>query len=240
MRISVPLAVLFLLITAEVSAQGMVTPFTKRVVDSTGKEVYVQPQPRGEKRNLTLNVGYGSSPHTRLNSFGNKKLEIKPFYGPPLDTQMTGCFGSFHIGIGFQFNPWLELNFMFNYSSNTGKVMDPVYNTAYYDDFFTLIPNLRIAWLRNNWFTLYSRIGGGLGLGNREMKMDDEIRHTSIWGYQLSPVGIEIGNHLVGAYVEGGYGFTGTVTAGLRFKVFTGNKGKSKEDHMIRSVGGGY
>lgn len=208
-------------------AQGgrIVTPFTPRVADATGKRVYVQPGNEPQSRiAVTLSYGYGAV--TSLDWYANKRF---PFFYNNSRTQegpagrITSSFGTVSLGFNYEVTPWLELNIPFVYSHNRGwqEFSWGGQNLSGYlkDDWVTLLPNLKINWMRNHWLSLYTRAGIGIGVGNRWVSVDQDQTTKALLGYQISPLGVEMGKGKLSFFVEGGYGFTGYVTAGLKLKV---------------------
>lgn len=203
-----------------------ITPFTPRIIDSTGKKVYVQPQEVRRSR-ISITVGYGYSPVTSYNSYANKRF---PFVYNNAQSQtfpqgdITSCFGTVSLGFNYEITPWLELNIPIVYSHSKGWqecILGGVQDVSGYqkDEWITLLPTLRINWMRNNWLSLYTRAGIGIGLGNRYVSCDGDQTAKATFAYQVSPVGVEMGKGNLCFYVEGGYGFTGMVMAGIKLKV---------------------
>lgn len=222
-------AILFSAAGAYAQRGRVVTPFTPRVTDSTGKRVYVQPQEKRHSR-IAITLGYGYSPVTSYNSYANARF---PFifnnagnnsnvtYEPG---RISSNFGTINIGFSYEITPWLELNIPFVYSQNKGT--QPWHPTPTQDEsaglkdnWATLLPNLRINWVRNNWLSVYSRVGVGIGIGTRWVSVDQDQSTKCVFAYQISPVGVEMGAGKCCFFIEGGYGYTGVVTAGIKLKV---------------------
>lgn len=216
-----------LLSVTGVWAQGgrIVTPFTPREVDSVGRKVYVQPQRERQSRiAVTFSYGYGAV--TSFDSYANKRF---PFFYNNAQSQedpegrITSCFGTVSVGFNYEITPWLELNIPFVYSHSRGwqECVRGSNDMSGYqtDDWVTLLPTLRINWMRNNWLSLYTRMGVGVGIGSRWVACDADQTTKVTFGYQVSPLGVEMGKGKLCFFVEGGYGFTGYVTAGLKLKV---------------------
>lgn len=212
-----------LLVGGQALAQRTITPFTPRVTDSTGKKVYVQPQ-KVRKSRIAVTFGYGYSPVTSYDSYANKRFPFMENNSPTAKDvppgQITGNFGTVSVGFNYEITPWLELNIPLVYSHNNGRqeFLDRA-STGMKDDWFTIIPNLRIDWVRNNWLSVYTRAGLGFGLGNRWVSVDQDQSTKAVFAWQVSPAGIEMGKGNFCFFVEGGYGYTGAVTAGIKLKV---------------------
>lgn len=199
-----------------------ITPFTPRVKDSTGRKVYVQPQ-KVLRSKIAVTFGYGYSPVTSYDSYANKRFPFRYNNAahdiPTEPGHVEHCFGTVSFGINYEITPWLELNIPFVYSRNTGRQPFRDHRSDQNDDWFTLLPNLRINWVRNNWLSVYTRAGIGFGFGTRWVSADQDQSGKAIFGYQISPAGVEMGKGNFCFFVEGGYGFTGAVTAGIKLKV---------------------
>lgn len=200
-----------------------ITPFTPRVTDSTGKKVYVQPQEVRRSR-IAVTVGYGYSAVTSYDSYANKRFPFVENNSPGAHNvpagHITSSIGPISIGINYEITPWLELNVPFVYSHTKGRQeFRNVTQNGQKDDWFTILPSLRINWVRNNWLSVYTRAGVGVGLGNRWVSVDVDQSAKAIFAYQVSPVGVEMGKGNFCFFVEGGYGFTGAVSAGIKLKV---------------------
>lgn len=212
-----------LLAGGQALAQRTITPFTPRVTDSTGKKVYVQPQ-KVRKSRIAVTFGYGYSPVTSYDSYANKCFPFMENNSPVAKDvpagHITGNFGTVSVGVNYEITPWLELNIPFVYSHNNGRQeFRDRERTGMKDDWFTIIPNLRINWVRNNWLSVYTRAGVGVGLGNRWVSVDQDQSGKAVFAWQVSPGGIEMGKGNFCFFVEGGYGYTGAVTAGIKLKV---------------------
>ena len=212
-----------LLAGGQAFAQRAITPFTPRVTDSTGKKVYVQPQ-KIRKSRIAVTFAYGYSPVTSYDSYANKRFPFMENNSPDARNvppgHITGSLGTISVGFNYEITPWLELNVPFVYSHNKGRqeFLDRE-RTGMKDDWFTIVPNLRINWVRNNWLSVYTRAGVGVGIGNRWVSVDVDQSTKAVFAYQVSPVGVEMGKGAFCFFVEGGYGYTGAVTAGIKLKV---------------------
>lgn len=217
-------------------AQGgrIVTPFTPRITDSTGNRVYVQPQEKRHSR-IAVTLSYGYAPVTSFNSYANARFPFifnnkgqngtVHYDGGQIDHNL----GSISLGFNYEITPWLELNIPFVYSHSTGyqryvvdlgQTIPPIdMSGTLSDDWVTILPSVRINWMRNNWLSLYTRVGVGIGIGNRWVSIDADQSTKCVFGYQVSPVGVEMGKGKFCFYIEGGYGYTGCVTAGIKLKV---------------------
>lgn len=218
-------AVLFLTVAS--AAAQVVTPFTPRLTDADGNRVYVQP---GKKvlPKMAVTFGYGFLPVTSFDSYMNERFPYRdnsvanPNPNHP-QGEITGTTGPITVGFSYEFMPWLELNVPFYYQHNAGRQHKVAMSNSQWgsstDDLFGILPNVRINWLRNDWLSLYSRAGIGLGFGKRWVSLDQDDTSKAMFGFQFSPVGIELGAGRFCFFAEGGWGYTGAVSAGIKLKV---------------------
>lgn len=204
----------------------IVTPFTKRVTNEDGQKVYIKTQPTLSRRSIS--VGYGFMPASSINSIANQSLiYTSPGNGYRIEGNIGSTMGSVNFAFNYELTPWLEISIPIIYSKNWG--VQPVYRSHYNeqiyvtegylrDNWFTLMPGARISWMRNSWLSLYSRASIGISLANRNRGIDNDMFSAPAFAYQFSPVGAEFGK-AVCFYIEAGFGFTGVVTAGVKFKV---------------------
>lgn len=206
---------------------GFVTPFTPRVTDSLGRKVYVQPQ-RKRHPKIAITFGYGYRPVTSLNSHMNDKFPFRENNvalpsSSFVQGDITSTVGPIMVGFSYEFMPWLELNVPFMYQHNNG-LQPPTpgmsYESGYFkDDLFIILPNVRLNWLRNNWLSVYTRAGVGLGFGQRYVSVDADDTNKAMFAWHVSPLGVEMGAGRVCFFAEGGWGYMGAISAGVKVKV---------------------
>lgn len=228
LRLTVTSIVLSIVTAGVAFAQRTITPFTPRIIDSTGAKVYIQPQAK-KQSDIAITFGYGYSAVSSLDSYANSVFPFITEAGKMVDGgEITSNTGTFSIGINYEITPWLELNVPFVYSHSKGwqdwnAAADgsPAYDKSdgFKDHWFLILPSLKINWVRNNWLSVYTRAGVGIGMGNRWMNIDADQSSSAVLAYQISPVGIEMGKGMFNFFIEGGYGHTGMVTAGIKLKV---------------------
>lgn len=204
----------------------VVTPFTPRVVNEDGFKEYVRIKPKAGP--FAASVGYGFMPASSIDQFANQVLPYRRIQGKNAGV-IESTTGSIMVAFNWEINPWLELTIPLIYSHNNGRheyrrVLDgsSIYaeDGTIRDDWFTLMPSIRVNWMRTSWLSLYSRVGAGISLANRVRFADlaANLESSRAFAWQVSPVGIEMGRRVC-FFVEGGYGFTGVVTGGVKFKM---------------------
>ena len=223
---------IFLLLTACVSVgySQIVTPFTPAGRDDNGKRIYVKPQENYRRTSLSIGYGgYGSV--TMRNWYSNKNAKSVNGGNNLIDCRLTSLIGTFSLSIGYEVNPWLEIEFPFMVALSQGEFKGTNYSVAKYNDYwYMFMPGMRINWMRNNWLALYSKANIGMTLHRRDESRGRGSTTANDKGgiaWQLSPAGIEIGTGCVNFFVEGGYGYRGFAFAGIKFKLGDGGGGGS-------------
>ncbi len=223
-KIFLPLAAA-LLCAGAASAQT-VTPFTPRVTNEYGKRVYLNPQ---QNSKVSISMGYGFAPASSFNNIANKSLHYySASTGTDFDGDISSTLGSIHLGVGWNITPWLELDFTFLFSRNWGTQEEyatimgqrvDIASAPLRDNWWTLMTSVRVDWMKNNWLSLYSRVGAGISLANRTRWINNDLYSSSAFAWQVSPVGVEMGGKRVCWFLEAGYGFSGIATTGVKFKI---------------------
>lgn len=205
------------------TTKRVISPFTPRVVDSTGRKVYVHPNPQDRNRRFIVDLGYGISALTSKNSFANRVTNMDMSTHKSLKGDIDGSMGVLYIGVGYEVNPWLTISLQFVYSNGEGYVPELYRYNRMKDTWYSILPTIRISWMRSRHFAIYSRFSAGYTLGNREVNTTSYT--AGAFGYQISPIGFEYSHKWFGLFVEGGYGMTGFGNAGIRFKFNKGRDG---------------
>lgn len=198
----------------------LLTPFSKRPVDENGIKQRNIPAEGYLKTGLV--VSYGFRPTSSNSWFGDTYLysdysATERYYYP-----INHTLGQFEFRVAYDIRQWLELDVAFGYSRNNGREVDSykqgVRKDA--DDIFSLMPSLKINWMRwGHWVSVYSRAGIGCALANRNYSEYQHMvaRFAPVW--QLSPIGVEFGYSKITAFVEYGFGQSGMLSFGFKFKV---------------------
>ena len=91
---------------------------------------------------------------------------------------------------------------------------------------FSLIPHLKINWLNTKHVNLYSKVAF---LGLRHVTYNQEEYYPDLYevnppdmflnldAYQITPIGIEIGNKRYAGFIQYGLGMEGTISIGFRY-----------------------
>ena len=90
------------------------------------------------------------------------------------------------------------------------------------NNYINIMPTARAYWFRKSMFGMYSRAAAGVTvnsfdyLNTQDGKTNKDSKTEVGFAWQVSPVGIEIGNNQVSGFLEGGFGYQGMVIAGVR------------------------
>lgn len=88
--------------------------------------------------------------------------------------------------------------------------------------YFTLLPAVKLDWLRKEKFGMYSKLGVGATLRSDKVSTpgagDDDTETNFHFNWQASLVGAEFGSEKVRGFVELGFGEQGIALAGVRCK----------------------
>ena len=226
--------VTLLLIFAGISCgyAQMVTPFTPAQRGEDGKRVYVKPQTNYRRSSISIGYGYGSV--TMIDRYANKLAESVNVLNFEKKGELKTRTGTFSVSYGHEFTPWLEIDFPVLISVAQGEfasgVISPDAQPPYlYDDLWiTFMPSVRINWLRNEWFSFYTKAGVGFSMMSRWETDNKDYRNKVALAWQVSPVGVEFGKNWFNFFMEGGYGYAGYVHAGIKFKFGDGPKAAAR------------
>lgn len=81
----------------------------------------------------------------------------------------------------------------------------------------TLMPRIKGEWLHTKYVTLYSLLGGGVTYRKDEAKDLNVSTEGSMFMFQISPLGIEVGKAMAG-FAEVGIGEQGMAIIGMRYR----------------------
>ncbi len=90
-------------------------------------------------------------------------------------------------------------------------------------NYFTLMPAVKINWLRKNAWGLYSKVGLGASYRNEKMTSYDKsvsskTENDVIFNFQATAIGVEAGSENYRGFMELGIGEQGVVNAGVRLR----------------------
>ncbi|MFI3295762.1 MAG: hypothetical protein R3Y19_07050 [Rikenellaceae bacterium] len=220
------------------------TPFEKLEYAPGGKAIYKWSN-NDKFSKLSISTFYGWNSMMAQDWFNSPTFNTKYSALTTYPSVANSTSGAIGLGLNIMATPWLEVSIPFVWMCNTGKLQDlpsEVRNNDYNETWFCMLPNVKVSWIFNDWFHLYSRVGFGWGLGNRlernksmnEYNAGIQLNHQFAFAWQVSPIGVEFGRRVV-FFAEYGFGTTGTVTAGLkvRFNKIKQQKAADWQDSYI-------
>lgn len=147
-------------------------------------------------------------------------------------TESISSFGAVTAGASFSLSKLIELGIPLTYSRCSGHIIgdtDPTtYNTDITDNWYALTPNVKFNWYnsKSGSFRLYSRVGIGIALATRKTVTDAGVHLDSkaSFAFIAAPIGFEVGKN-ISFFAEAGFGQTGAISAGVRFKFRKTKKG---------------
>ena len=152
-----------------------------------------------------------------------KHNEISAAYGFGSNTDLiTSLFkGAF---TGKQLDYWgpVSLEYFYRPSEKFGVGAIAAVGGCKWDDsddakstFFTIMPAMKYNWLNKSHFSMYSKLGLGLTVG--DFKGSKDKTNDTSFNWQCTLVGMDFGGDFRG-FVELGFGEQGILLGGLRFK----------------------
>ena len=123
--------------------------------------------------------------------------------------------GSVNMGYMYRLTPSLTVGGMFVYSGNMSSTVGGGY---IYDNFYSILPQVKFVWYRSGIVGLYSRLAAGVLIADRQYQVGpavDDGDTAATFTFQVSPIGVELGRTIAG-FAEAGFGATGVLTLGVR------------------------
>lgn len=160
-------------------------------------------------RRSEVSVSYGVAPVTDwIDSYSNILTGV--FSGS--DTDLKG-WGAVTVGYSFRLIGSLRLGAQVVYSSNTQEVKRV--GSEIKNRYWSLLPNVKWNWLNLRVVSFYSRLGAGAAFS--KAKVDGQSEKSTLFAFQVSPVGVEVGGRIA-AYAEAGIGTSGCLLVGARYR----------------------
>ncbi|WP_418983104.1 hypothetical protein [Alistipes sp.] len=159
-----------------------------------------------------LSVSYGYTPATDwVDSF----LTTLAGLFPGMDSRQND-WGAVTVGYNFRLTERISLGMQVVYSTNESEFFeDGVSRVKVDNSYWSVMQDVKAAWFSRRMIRLYSRLSAGAAF--RRAKIDGEKHSESLFAYQLSLIGIEVGGNLA-AYAEAGVGVSGCLLVGARYR----------------------
>lgn len=187
-----------------------------------------------EERDLSkteIAVSYGFFPYSDFKETPNDQV-LKDLFNGYEETEGTST-GSINFTFNHRFNKTIGFGFDFSYAGEKSQWEEHNLKVADKNVFYlTFMPRLKANWVHNKFFVLYSSVAIGAmwkrtkgetyydnieDAGDFFDRVKTRVTDEAIFSFQVSPLGIEVGNH-IGAFAEAGFGQMGIIQAGLRFR----------------------
>lgn len=172
------------------------------------------------KHEVSLGLGFGTAGQI-IDVFGDI---ASAFSG--CTSHVKGFSGSVNLDYGYHTSSKCLQGMTVSYNrvaKDQYKKSEPneLYGTST-DYYFAIMPTVKFNWVNKEHFAFYSRASAGLYLVKIEdrvskdaSKNDNEVDPG--FAFQFSPVGLEAGGSVRG-FVELGFGATGIVNGGVRYR----------------------
>lgn len=132
-------------------------------------------------------------------------------------------FGSLSVEYFYHLEPWIGVGAIMSY----GQLTEDLYfagnkEGGLKNTYLTLMPSVKIDWLRRDFVALYTKLAVGYTMRNESIKYDDsKYSNTNDTQFhincQISPIGVELGRAFRG-FAEYGFGEQGMLVLGARYR----------------------
>ena len=176
-------------------------------------------------------VSYGEGTHNQIvNGFANVVGTIFTLgYADVTDLKWSGAYN-----FKYAFHPvdFVGLGVTTSYQTSKGDIVQGTSKNKDYDvrvvvgkaegKYLTIMPTVSLNWFDFKYVCMYSK--AALGYSVSKSKQTDlvskETAKTSeaYWGYQFTPVALEVGSPLVRGFCELGFGYEGIIAFGVKCK----------------------
>ncbi len=154
---------------------------------------------------ISLSWGYGTYPHLIE---GMNSIVFKVY---DLDVKATVSYGSFGVQYIHKFNNLVGVGALASLEHIAKK--EEVSLKQYTENFVTVMPTFKATWYRSDDFNLYSRVAAGVAF---EMcDIDGKNKSEVQFGFQLTPIALEVGKGKIHGFAELGFGYQGIFSAGI-------------------------
>ena len=203
------------------------------------------------KRILTLTIAallYAAGMNAQTEGYDDTQHEVALMYGWKSNSQWLDAFesiagamfgektvnerfvGSISVEYFYRLKPWLGVGGTFSYGCQTKDMLDRNEDDVLIQvgdmthNYFTLMPAVKMDWLRRRHFGMYSKLALGATLRDESINSFDETKHKSSHdtmvhvNWQVSLLGLEGGSEYWRVFAELGMGEQGILLGGLRYK----------------------
>ncbi|MGL4853538.1 MAG: outer membrane beta-barrel protein [Phocaeicola sp.] len=159
-----------------------------------------------QKHEISISYGIPTSMDVE-NSLANGFIGVS---GLDLDESFSG---SFNLEYMYRLNEKIAVGAIVSYEHASIKSVD------FKEDFISVLPAFKMNWVNKELFRFYSKVAAGVTIDKASIEVNSQKESDTDlkFGYQVSPIGLEVGKELNG-FLELGYGVQGIANIGVRFK----------------------
>ena len=126
------------------------------------------------------------------------------------------------LDYGYWVNEWFSIGGAVTWTAGVRNIYDNKTQQRWLtlrEDYVSVVPIARFAWLRRGCLQLYSSIGFGVGLEHSVRYIGGKNdRYDTYLAYDLKPIGIAVGHKWFG-FIEAGYGSRGVINVGFGYRI---------------------
>lgn len=149
--------------------------------------------------------------HALVNGIlGHEKTEFTTF-------GMAGVGYRYHLD---RFSVGLDLGYSSEKEEVFKKASDKKPSQTFKVRRYIVLPTASYSYYKKGILDFYGSASAGIEFNTRKQDNIKNAKTTTdkAFAYQVSPLGLRIGNETIGGFVELGYGYKGFVSAGISFK----------------------
>ena len=155
-----------------------------------------------------VSIGYGFKPTSDwVDSFSDAWGGLAG-----LKSKNDTSFGSLSLTYNYRLTKMFGICCVLSYSNRHKEWIDSDKGKQKMN-YYTVMPRVKAEWLHGKIFTLYSSLAAGVTIYND--KFGSETESKVCFGWQVSPIGVEVGNCIAG-FAELGIGQLGVCQLGVR------------------------
>lgn len=159
-----------------------------------------------------ISVSYGALSNSQILSAVIFAAGVE---NPEYVLQDAKFIGPISADLYFRTNKYFSFGLSGVYQHTTAKAGVPNGAAENFEcRYYTLMPGMKLHWLRTNGFNMYSKLAVGATLAS----MVDANDSGWFVNFQVSPIGLEFGRNFC-VFAEAGFGEQGIVLGGIRIKL---------------------
>ena len=179
--------------------------------------------------NVNAQTGYEDTDHEVAISFGGASNSQKIDFYEKIPTIIVGAqykddkhTGPISVEYFYHSNKWLGLGGIACYGESSQNIyIGNKIDGRWKNNYLTLMPAIKLNYLRKKNFGMYSKLGVGVTLRFENIDWGEEQNNKdtyTLFNWQASLLGIEVGNPYFRGFAELGIGEQGIACIGVRYK----------------------